>query len=213
MCLFEVRHIGLVSFCLKILENIVHDMKVKFPSILISKKKKNLIKTPTHKMWSYGSWIYNFQCNQCLSPPMLWVRISIRARCTTLCDKVCHWLAGGRWFSPGPPLSSTNKTDRQDITEILLKVALNTITLTLSHTHTVRKPKSRCFTSLCTWLYCPTYSPLTPSVLIIFLFVIFFHSWLSTYLYMDNIENGFCLSQQHYTQLLNKTSIVILLSR
>jgi hypothetical protein len=33
----------------------------------------------------------------------------------------------GRWFSPGPPVSSTNKTDRHDITEILLKVALNTI--------------------------------------------------------------------------------------
>jgi hypothetical protein len=29
--------------------------------------------------------------------------------------------------SPGPPVSSTNKTDRNDITEILLKVALNTI--------------------------------------------------------------------------------------
>jgi len=35
--------------------------------------------------WSYGSWIYNYLCNQCLSPLMLWVRISIRARCTTLC--------------------------------------------------------------------------------------------------------------------------------
>jgi hypothetical protein len=30
-------------------------------------------------------------------------------------------------FSPGPPVSSTNKTDRHDITELLLKVALNTI--------------------------------------------------------------------------------------
>jgi hypothetical protein len=30
-------------------------------------------------------------------------------------------------FSPGTPVSSTNKTDRQDITEIVLKVALNTI--------------------------------------------------------------------------------------
>jgi hypothetical protein len=77
--------------------------------------------------WSYGSWIYNYLYNQCLSPLMLWVRISIRARCTTLCDKVCQWLATGRWFSPGPPVSSTNKTDRHDITEILLKVALNTI--------------------------------------------------------------------------------------
>jgi hypothetical protein len=32
--------------------------------------------------------------------------------------------------SPGVPVSSTNKTDHQDIAEILLKVALNTITLT-----------------------------------------------------------------------------------
>jgi len=31
---------------------------------------------------------------------MLWVRISIRARCATLCDNVCQWLATGRWFSP-----------------------------------------------------------------------------------------------------------------
>jgi hypothetical protein len=33
----------------------------------------------------------------------------------------------GQWFSLGTPVSSTNKTDRHDITEILLKVALNTI--------------------------------------------------------------------------------------
>ena len=58
---------------------------------------------------------------------MLWVRISIRARCTTLCDKICQWHATGQWFSPGPLVSSTNKTDCHDITEILLKVALNTI--------------------------------------------------------------------------------------
>ena len=45
---------------------------------------------------------------------------------STLCDKVCQWLATGRWFSPGIPVSSTNKTDYHDITEILLKVALNT---------------------------------------------------------------------------------------
>jgi ABC-type oligopeptide transport system ATPase subunit len=31
-----------------------------------------------------------------------------------------------RWYSLGIPVSSTNKTDRHDITEILLKVALNT---------------------------------------------------------------------------------------
>jgi hypothetical protein len=36
----------------------------------------------------------------------------------------------GQWFSPGTPVSSTNKTDCHDITEILLKVALNTINQT-----------------------------------------------------------------------------------
>ena len=36
-----------------------------------------------------------------------------------------------RWFSQGAPVSFTNKTDRHNINEILLKVALNTITLTL----------------------------------------------------------------------------------
>ena len=46
---------------------------------------------------------------------------------TTLCDKVCQWLATGQWFSSGTPVSSTNKTDRHDITGILLKVELNTI--------------------------------------------------------------------------------------
>ena len=78
-------------------------------------------------LWSYGSWIYNYICNRCLSPLMLWVRLPLRARCTTLCDKVCQRLETCWWFSPGPPVSSTNKTDCHDITEILLKVALNTI--------------------------------------------------------------------------------------
>ena len=36
----------------------------------------------------------------------------------------------GRWFSLGTPVSSTNKNDCHDITEILFKVTLNTITLT-----------------------------------------------------------------------------------
>jgi hypothetical protein len=42
------------------------------------------------------------------------------------------------WFSPGPPVSSTNKTDRHDITEILLKMALNIITQTNKQTKLVR---------------------------------------------------------------------------
>jgi hypothetical protein len=35
----------------------------------------------------------------------------------------------GQWFSPGIPVSSTNKTDNHDIAEILLKVALITLNL------------------------------------------------------------------------------------
>ena len=77
--------------------------------------------------WSYGGWIYKYPCSQCLSPLMLWVRLPLRAMYTTLCDKVCQWLLIDRWFFPGPPVSSTNKTDRHDITEILLKVVLSTI--------------------------------------------------------------------------------------
>jgi len=48
---------------------------------------------------------------------------------TTLCNKVCQWLVTGRWFSPDTLVSSTNKTDHLDITEILLKVALSIINL------------------------------------------------------------------------------------
>ena len=39
---------------------------------------------------------------------------------------VGQWLATVPWFSPGPRVSSTNKTDRHDIAEILLKVTINT---------------------------------------------------------------------------------------
>ena len=47
-----------------------------------------------------------------------------------LCDKICQLLATGQRFSPGTLVSSTNKTDCHDITEILLKVTLNTINQT-----------------------------------------------------------------------------------
>jgi len=41
----------------------------------------------------------------------------------------------GGFFFPGTPVSSTNKTDRHDITEILLKVALNITTLNPQNEH------------------------------------------------------------------------------
>ena len=73
--------------------------------------------------WSYGSWIYNYLCSQCLSLLMLWVRIPPRwgVLDTTFCAKVCQW------FSPSTTVSPTNKIDLHDIIEILLKVALNII--------------------------------------------------------------------------------------
>jgi hypothetical protein len=48
-------------------------------------------------------------------------------------DKVYQLLAHGRWFSPGTPASSTTKTGRPDIAEILLKVALSTINQIISY--------------------------------------------------------------------------------
>jgi hypothetical protein len=98
--------------------------------------------------WLNGSWIYNYLCNQCLSPLKLWVRAPFDA---TLCDKVCQWLVTCRWFSLGTLVSSTNKTDRHDITEILLKVELNII----------NQPNQICypFLTLCCHGYIVVYIP------------------------------------------------------
>jgi hypothetical protein len=42
-------------------------------------------------------------------------------------ESLNYALATGLWISQGSPISAINKTDCHDITEILLKVALNTI--------------------------------------------------------------------------------------
>ena len=57
---------------------------------------------------------------KCMTMNSSWPRVPD----TTLCDKVFQWLATGRCFFP---VSSTNKTDLHNITNILLKVALHTI--------------------------------------------------------------------------------------
>ena len=54
----------------------------------------------------------------------------VEKRCNglaTASDKVDQLLAHVRWFSPGTPASSTTKTCRHDIAEILLKVGLDTL--------------------------------------------------------------------------------------
>ena len=61
--------------------------------------------------------------------------ISWRGVLDTTCVKVCQWLATGRWFSPGTLVSSTDKTNCHDITEVLFKMALNAKTLTLIFYH------------------------------------------------------------------------------
>ena len=48
----------------------------------------------------------------------------------TLCDSLSGW-----WFSLSTLVYSTNKTDRHDLTEILLKVALITITPPITNSH------------------------------------------------------------------------------
>jgi hypothetical protein len=60
--------------------------------------------------------------------------------CTRLAvasDQVYQLLAYGRWFSPGTPASSTTKTGRHDIAEILLKVTLNTQKIIINSNHVI----------------------------------------------------------------------------
>jgi hypothetical protein len=103
---------------------------------------KNDIFLITHKgpSWLYGSWIYNYLCSQCLLPLTLWVQIPLR---WGVLDTTLHYvitfvsdLRKVSGFSLGTRVSSTNKTDYHNITEILLKVALNTVTLTLTFNYT-----------------------------------------------------------------------------
>jgi hypothetical protein len=64
---------------------------------------------------------------------MAWVRAWLcklqkrRTQLAAASDKIYQLLAHGRCFSQGNPTSSTTKTDRHDIVEILLKVALSII--------------------------------------------------------------------------------------
>ena len=89
----------------------------------------------------HGCWIYNYLYNQCLSPLTLWVRTPLRRGVldAAVCDQVCQWLAAGPCFSTGISVSSTNKTDRNNATEILLKVMLNTMTITPTNEWNVLK--------------------------------------------------------------------------
>ena len=91
---------------------------------------------------------------------MWWVRISIRTRCTALYDKVFLWLATARWFSPGPTVCSTNKTDHHDITEILLKRSVSYWDRSYQIASIISRYKfdnssTRCSASTLLWLIVP----------------------------------------------------------
>jgi hypothetical protein len=45
--------------------------------------------------------------------------VLIKIRLAAANEKACQLFAHGRWFSPGTTVSSTTKTGRHDITEIL----------------------------------------------------------------------------------------------
>jgi len=64
--------------------------------------------------------------------------VNYKKGCTQLTvasGKVYQLLAHGRWFSLGTPASSTTKTGRHDIAEILLKLPLNTINQSINQIH------------------------------------------------------------------------------
>ena len=51
-------------------------------SLSLSKVKNWAVCRGPSWSWSYGSWIYTYLCNQSISPLTLWVRTSLKARCT-----------------------------------------------------------------------------------------------------------------------------------
>ena len=117
---------------------------------------------------------------------------------TTLCDEVCQWLATSRWFSPGTPVSSTSKTDRHDITEILLKVAINTVThnpLMLFWIHT-----AKCMKYL--YLLILYSSPLFVNIWSPSYYCLTDNDSTHTYIYIVN-----CLPRPKYTGILSNSTI------
>jgi hypothetical protein len=62
---------------------------------------------------------------------MVWFGVMVEFEpCSSEVYSIQHYVimfVSGLWFSPATPVSSTNNTDRHNITGILLKVTLNTI--------------------------------------------------------------------------------------
>ena len=110
----------LAKFCslLKIYTNHLQFNSIMISFILLALSKFPL--SPNHSTTKILFHLHVYSMTIC----MLWVQIPFMARCTLY---NIMWLVTGQWFSPGTPVSSSNKTSCHDITEILLKVALSTI--------------------------------------------------------------------------------------
>jgi len=78
--------------------------------------------TTTYTISSYHHWCYEFESRSGRGVQHYVIKFVSDFR-----------QVGG--FSPGPLVTSTNKTDRHDITEILSKVALNTFKQTYNQTN------------------------------------------------------------------------------
>jgi hypothetical protein len=98
-----VKSVGMWKSLVKITSNVMFDegrwrAKIIFRLFIIQPLKNMgvtiLLKWASglSRLWSYGSWMYNYLSNKCLSPLALWVRILLRRGVldTTLCDKVCQ---------------------------------------------------------------------------------------------------------------------------
>ena len=112
----HVAHVAQPSlFCVVFYRSLFAPLSFVFLAIVLSLSPS--------RSWPYGSWIYIYMSNQCLSPIKLWIRIPLMARLldATLYNKVCQTLVR-RLFSL---VSSINKTDCHNIAEILLKLGLN----------------------------------------------------------------------------------------
>jgi hypothetical protein len=83
------------------------------------------VKVYIHCIAVYG--ILNKLCHLCTARIKTYDKL---IRVAVASDKVYQLLSHGRWYSPATPASSTTKTGRHDIAEILLKVVLKHQTAT-----------------------------------------------------------------------------------